>query len=214
MPTATEVAIAQKAQAVEPGSFRHTVLLAAKRFKSTWAELGRLLVKVRDEALFEQWGYPTFEAYCLKEIHIRKATAEKLTRSFAFLAKHEPRAVSGEDLAQRAPPFEVVEVLAQADERGQLSATEYKAIRDSIWDGARAPSELRRELEERFPRPAPTPSAAQDAFQLRRLATSARRLANDLLACRKVPRAVADRASALAEDVEALLEREGEAAGR
>ena len=208
MSTATEAELFQKAQAVEPGSFRQTVLLAAKRFKSTWAELGRLLVKVRDEALFEQWGYPTFEAYCLKEIHIRKATAEKLTRSFAFLARHEPKVASSEDLVQRAPPFEVVEVLARADERGQLSAAEYKAIRDSIWESKRPSSELRRELEERFPRPVPADSAAQEAQRLRRLATGARQLANDLLACRKVPRAVADRAFALAGDLEALLERE------
>ena len=64
-----------------PGTFRHTVLLAAKRFKSTWAELGKLLVQVRDEAKFEEWGYASFEAYCLKELHIQKQTALKLTRS-------------------------------------------------------------------------------------------------------------------------------------
>jgi hypothetical protein len=197
-----EASIAEKARAVEPGSFRHTVLLTAKRFKSSWAELGKLLVRVRDEALYEQWGYPTFEAYCLKEIRIRKATADKLTRNFSFLAKHEPRQVADEDLVQRAPPFEVVEVLAQADERGQLSNTEYKSIRDSIWDSERPVSELRRELEERFPRPAPPP--VQDAVQVRRLASSTRRLAQELSACRKVPRAVADRASALADDVEEL----------
>jgi hypothetical protein len=197
-----EAAIAEKARAVEPGSFRHTVLLAARRFKSSWAELGKLLVRVRDEALFEQWGYPTFEAYCLKEIHIRKATADKLTRSFSFLAKHEPQESAAEELPQRAPPFEVVEVLAQADERGQLTAAEYRSIRDSIWDSDRPTSELRRELEERFPRPPPPP--AHDAVQVRRLAAAARKLAGELSACRKIPRAVAERASALADDVEEI----------
>src|SRR5689334_4254591 len=94
------------------GSLRQSVLMAAKRFKSSWADLGKLLVKVRDERLYEEWGYPTFETYCAKEIHIRRATALKLTRSFDFLAKHEPRAVEAEDWPTRAPPFEVVEVLA------------------------------------------------------------------------------------------------------
>lgn len=202
MTTQVEAALESKARSVPPGSFRHTVLLAAKRFKSTWAELGKLLVRVRDSGEFEQWGYESFDAYCQKELHIKKATADKLTRSFSFLEKHEPKAVAQEDLVERVPAFEVIEVLAGAEERGQLSADEYRAIRDSIWNPERPTSELKRDLQERFPRPAPPPPA--DEVQLRRLAASARRLHQELSACRRVPKAVAERASALADDVEEL----------
>jgi hypothetical protein len=198
-----EAALTQKAAAVPPGTFRHTVLIAAKRFKASWVELGKLLVKVRDEALFEQWGYESFEVYCAREIHIRKQTAYKLVRSFTFLHKHEPKAVESEDIAERAPAFEVIEVLADAEERGQLSAAEYRDVRDAIWQPERPTSELRRELVDRFPRPAPEP--LPDAAVLRRLVISAKRLAADLSACRKVPKAVSERAQALAEDVEELL---------
>src|SRR6478735_8378304 len=89
--------------AVAAGSFRHNVLLAARRFKASWAEMGKLLIQVRDGAKFEEWGYDSFETYCAKELHIRKATADKLTKSFSFLAKHEPTVVEAEDLPQRAP---------------------------------------------------------------------------------------------------------------
>lgn len=195
-------AIAQKAAQVAPGSFRHTVLTSAKRFKATWAELGKLLVKVRDEALYEQWGYDSFETYCFKELHIRKQTALKLVRSFSFLAKHEPQEVEREDFQERVPAFEVVEVLAQAEERGQLSPKEYEDVRASIWNPERPTAELRREVAERFPRPAPEPPG--ESVQLRRLAAAARKLANELAQVRKVPNAVAERASALAEEVEEL----------
>jgi hypothetical protein len=185
-----------------PGSFRHTVLSAAKRFKSTWAELGKLLVKVRDEALYEQWGHASFEAYCAKELHIRKATADKLTRSFSFLAKHEPQFGEDEQLVQKAPAFEVVEVLADAAERGQLSQSEYRTIRDSIWDEAQPVAQLKREMTERFPRPAPPPPGA--SMQVRKLAAAARRLAAELAACKAIPASVSERAAALAEDVEGI----------
>jgi hypothetical protein len=201
-----DAALAEKATQVLPGTFRHTVLLAARRFKSTWVELGKLLVKVRNDASFEGWGYATFEAYCAKELHIRKATADKLTRSFSFLSRHEPKAISSEDVVERAPAFEVVEVLADAEERGQLTAAEYRDVRDSIWEPQRPPSALRRELIERFPPPAARPPA--DEVVLRRLAHSARRLAADLAACRRVPKAVSERAAAVAEDVEELVSAE------
>jgi hypothetical protein len=203
MPSAAEVDLQKKAQSVPPGTFRHTVLVSAKRFKSTWAELGKLLVQVRDEAKYEEWGYPSFEAYCLKELHIKKQTALKLTRSFSFLAKHEPpEAVTEEDFPQKAPAFEVVEVLADAADRGQLSPAEYRSLRDSIWNPEKSATELKREFTERFPRPPPEPPP--ENVQLRRLAQMARKLASELSGTRKVPSAIAERAAALADEVEEL----------
>lgn len=188
---------------IAAGSFRHTVLSASKRFKSTWVELGKLLVQVRDEAKYEEWGYASFETYCSKELHIRKATADKLVRSFSFLARHEPQLrEADEEVVRGAPAFEVVEVLADAEERGQLSANEYKSIRDSIWNPESQVSALKRDLVERFPKPPPPP--APDELLLRRLAHAARKLAGDLSACGSVPRSVAERAAALAGDVEEL----------
>lgn len=198
----SEAAIAQKLSEVPHGSFRHNVLGAAKRFKASWVELGKLLVRVRDEALFTEWGFQTFEAYCSKELHIRKATADKLTRSFSFLAKHEPTRVANDDIVQTAPSFEVVEVLAGADERGQLSSDEYQQIRDSIWNPEKPVAELRREFAERYPRPVADPPA--EDIQLRRFAQAARKLAQELKSAGKVNSAVAERAASLAEDLEAL----------
>jgi len=207
MPTAEEH-LRQKALSVPPGTFRHTVLQAARRFKSTWVELGKLLVKVRNEALFEQWGYGTFEAYCLAELRIKKATADKLTRSFTFLDKHEPERAQREDIAETAPAFEVVEVLAQAEERGQLSSNEYKSIRDAIWNQEKPVSEMRRELTERFP---PPEVEVSDAVALKRLLGLARKLTAELYGNKKVPKAVASRSQALVEDIEQLVAQKAEA---
>lgn len=190
-----------KARELQPGTFRHTVVTAARKFKATWVELGRLLIDVRDKAMFDEWGYPSFETYCAKELHIRKATALKLTRSFSFLAKHEPKAVANDNLWEKAPAFEVVEVLAGAEDRGQLSAAEYSQIRESIWDPAKPTAELRRELGERFPQP--EPERGGDGA-LRRMAAAARRLARELSSHERISRATADRANALAEELEGL----------
>lgn len=198
----------KKALEVPPGSFRQTVVLAAKRFKASWVELGKLLVKVRNEALFEDWGYPTFEAYCLAELRIRKQTADKLTRSFSFLDKHEPTRMEQPQVAEEAPAFEVVEVLAQAEDRGQLTAADYKSIRDAIWNQDKPTSELRRELTERFPAPE---AAVSDLASLKRLWGLAKRLSAELHAHKKVPKAVAERADALAGDLEELLAKKADA---
>ena len=183
-------------------AFRHTVLLSARRFKSTWVELGKLLTQVRDQALFEGWGYPSFETYCLAELRIRKQTALKLTRSFSFLDKHEPQALERQDLRDAAPPFEVVEVLAGAEERGQLTAQDYTSIRDAIWNPDRPVSELKRELTDRFPAPAPRVSSEQE---LKRLWSLARRLLAELSAQKKLPRQVVQTAEDLARQLEALV---------
>jgi hypothetical protein len=198
----------QKLSEVPPGSFRQMVLLAARRFKSSWVDLGKLLVKVRNEALFEDWGYPSFEAYCLGELRIRRQTAEKLVRSFSFLDRYEPERMERPEIVEEAPAFEVVEVLAQAEERGQLSAAEYRSIRDAIWNPEKPASELRRELVQRFP---PPEAPVSDLTALKRLWGLSKRLAAELHANKKVPKAVAERADALASDLEALLAKKAEA---
>ena len=207
MATAEEV-ISRKVSEVEPGSLRQTVLLAAKRFKSSWVELGKLLAKVRNDGTFQEWGYPSFETYCLSELRIKKNTADKLTRNFGFLEKHEPQVMRTPELAEAAPAFEVVEVLAQAEERGQLSASEYKSIRDSIWNQEKPTSELRRELVEKFPAPE---EKVDSGAELKRLWSSSKRLAAELHSNRKVPASIRERADALASDLEELLAAKAEA---
>jgi hypothetical protein len=195
------------APAGEP--LRLAVQVAAKRFKSSWVEFGRLLAKVRNEALWEDWGYARFETYCLSELRIRKGTAEKLTRNFGFLEKHEPDRVKDDDIVQTAPAFEVVEVLAQAEERGQLSAAEYRSVRDSIWNQDKPVAEVRREVADRFPPPPPEPLG--EAEGLRRLWSAAKKLAAELRAAQGVPRATVEQAQALAAALEVLVARKSDA---
>lgn len=184
------------------GAFREEVLHAARAFKASWTGLARVLTRVRDEALWENWGFPSFEAYCTRELHIRKATALKLTRSWSFLDRHERHWKPEASDARPAPAFEVVEVLAEAEERGALDAEEYRSIRDSIWDPDRPVAAVRRELSERFPRPAPEPAPTE--VRLGQLARTARRLAEDLRVCRGVPASVRTQADDLAAAVESL----------
>jgi len=180
---------------------RATVAAAARRFKSSWYELGRLLAQVRASDAWQGWGFDSFDAYCARELHIRRATADKLLRSYGFLQRHER---GQEEAPERAPPFEVVTVLADAEERGQLTERDYARVRDSIWDPGRTPSELRRELSERFPVPERT---LEPSSQLLRFARTARRLATELRASSRVPAAAKRTAEALAEELEALVEK-------
>ena len=106
-----EAAIAGKIEELPESSLRRKVLEGARRFKASWVEFGRLLSQVKREGLWGEWGYASFDAYCTKELFIRKQTAEKLTMSFGFLERHEPQLVEepepGRHEARTAPPFEV-----------------------------------------------------------------------------------------------------------
>ena len=104
------------------------------------------------------------------------------------------------EFPQKAPAFEVIEVLADAEERGQLSPSEYRSLRDSLWDPEKPTTELKKEIAERFPRPPPEPPP--ENLQVRKLAQLARKLAAEVSGCRRVPQAIAERAGALAEDLE------------
>lgn len=212
MPTAVQ-AVAAKAQEVEVGSLRHRALVTVQQFKSSWVELGALLVEVRRAGSFAEWGFKSFEEYCSKELRLKRQTADKLTASYAFLARHERQAVESR-LARETPPadsrpippFEVISVLAGAEERGQLAEDDWRELRDSLWsDEGSSPAKLSRQLAQRFP-PPPREEPPVD-LRLRRFAATARKLQRELEACADVPEAITERAGALAEDLESLSAR-------
>jgi hypothetical protein len=205
----SEAQIAARIEELPTSSIRRKVLEGARRFKSSWVELGRLLTQVKRESLWREWGHPSFDAYVTKELFIRKQTAEKLTMSYGFLERHEPElaeprapAPGGED--RPTPPFEVIEVLSRAEAAGRLDGDRWTDLREEALEAPSA-SVLNRQLSEKLG-PAPTLPPAPEAERLRRLAGAARRLASACAQDDAVPQAIGERAQALAEDLAGLLE--------
>ncbi len=196
--------IAARIEELPEGSLRRRALEGARRFKASWVEFGRLLSQVRREGLWREWGFASFEAYCTRELFIRRSTAEKLTLSYGFLEKHEPEMARARE-PRAAPAFEVIEVLSRAEAAGRLPASAWAGMRDEVLE-APTPAAVSRRLEERLG-PPPSPPRPGRAERLARLAALARRVA---AACRgeeAVPRALAERAAALAGELEDLAER-------
>lgn len=201
--TATAEKLEARIEDLPEGSFRRQVLEGARRFKSSWVELGKLLSEVKRKKQWEEWGFASFDQYVAKELFIRRQTAEKLTMSYGFLERHEPELVGPRPPPRPVPSFEVIEVLSRAEESGRLDKSSYRELRDEIFDRSPTPAQLNRKLAEKLG-PAERPHRdPQD--RVRRLADAARRLAEGCKATEEVPRAIAERAAALAEDLEGLL---------
>jgi hypothetical protein len=118
-----------------PGTARHQTLSAARAFKAAWVDLGEKLTEVREKNLFRAWGYDNFESYCSRELHVRRDTANKLTRSFAFVREHEPVALESRH-ARELPALDVVDLLSRA----QIPAPALNAIRREVFDEAAEPA--------------------------------------------------------------------------
>ncbi len=200
--TAATEKLAARAEDLPEGSVRRRVLEGARRFKAAWVDFGRLLAEVRREQLWKEWGYPSFERYCTKELFIRPSTAEKLTVSFGFLERHEP-ALARAHGDGKAPPFEVIEVLSRAETAGRLSQEGWRELRDEVLESPPTPAAMNRKLDERFGPPPPRP-APRKADRLERLAALARRLAAACDGDQAVPAPLTRRAEDLARDLEGL----------
>ncbi len=119
--TRTQADLRARLQQLPEGSPRRAALMAACTFKSSWVELGEALISVREEGQYKAWGYPSFEAYCKSELHIKADTVLKLTRSFAYLQQHAPERLSRSESTTAAPALDVVDLLSQAASRTKVS---------------------------------------------------------------------------------------------
>ena len=148
----------------------------ARAFKRTWLELADCITKIHDRESWKRWGFDSFEAYCRKELHIKKGTVAKLLGSFRFLESSVPTVIErARDAQSPVPSLQVVDFVARATERGAADAQTMQEIHKAAFDeGAEAPLLSRRFKEVAFP-----VDNQQRSNQLRsQLASAARRLAN------------------------------------
>lgn len=140
--------IESRMEAIDPSSFRYQILDSAKRFKTNWIELAKLLYTVKKDKLYKEWGYISFDNYCSKELGIRKQTAFKLLSSYYFLTKEEPDFLNEETLKNKSPKelpnYESIDILRRAKDK-DLKETDYSQLRELVLQRALEPKEVGRQ---------------------------------------------------------------------
>ena len=132
-------------QELDPASPRYQVLATARRFKSSWVELGEKLLQIQKQGQFREWGYDSFEDYCSREIRIKKPTAQKLTLAYRYLEKDEPELLVRQTELKPLPDYRSVELLRQAREEKSFSEDEYAELRRAVIEEERShPTILKR----------------------------------------------------------------------
>jgi hypothetical protein len=156
--TKTDRQMEDRMHAVAGDPLRADTLQKARAFKRTWIELADALTKVQANKSWETWGYPDFDTYCRKELHLRGATVQKLLGSYRFLETSAPRVierardVEPEDLSTPIPSLPAVEFVQKATERGAADAETLETIkRVAFEEGADAPMLLKQFKNVAFP---------------------------------------------------------------
>jgi hypothetical protein len=130
---------------------RDKTLDVARRHKASWIELGQYLFSISKNKLFKEWGYLSFEAYCVKELKIREATASKLLKSYMFLEKEEPRMVKPEYMAEeepkKIPDYESVNLLRLAKQNQHIPVQEFAELRHDVLDEAKEFKDVRAKVK-------------------------------------------------------------------
>lgn len=189
---------------VEPGSDRYEVLDKAKRFKSSWVELGEKLLEVSRKGQFREWGYQSFEEYCVQEIRIKRGTAEKLTTAYRFMEKEEPQLLRAREELKPLPDYRSIDLLRKAKEEKGFTEEEYVDLRKSIVEEERShPTVLKKYKEVAALREEVNPLAPVKAA-----VSAARRLESSLRGMPDTPEIyleqVRDMIAHLEEELEAL----------
>ncbi len=144
--------------AVANDPVRADTLAKARAFKRTWLELAEALTRVQANKSWEAWGYPDFDAYCRKELHLRGSTVAKLLGSYRFLETSAPRVLERakttepSELTVPIPSLPAVEFVQKATERGAADPETLETIQRVAFDeGLDAPVLARRFKDVAFP---------------------------------------------------------------
>jgi hypothetical protein len=133
---------------LDPSSERYRVLDVARRFKSSWVELGQELLRVNRDNLYRQWGYENFQEYCSREIRIKQPTAQKLTRAYHYLSREEPELLSRKAELKPLPDYRTIDLLREAREEQGFSGEQYAALRKAALEEERSHPVVRKQFKE------------------------------------------------------------------
>jgi hypothetical protein len=157
-------------------SERVHVIEVARAFKRSWIDLAQALTEVYERASWERWGFESFDAYCRKELHLKKNTTLKLLGSYRFLATNAPKVIARTQDQPEAPvpSLKAVDFVQRAAKRAAAPPEVMKEIETAAFEeGTDVPQLNRRFKEVAFP--------VDDAERKKRLKTqlgnAARRLA-------------------------------------
>ena len=132
-------------------TLREQTLEAARQHKASWIRLGQFLYTIHKEKYFKDWGFLSFEAYCMKEVGIKQTTASKLLKSYMFLEKEEPRLATQEYTEQESPKtvpsYESVNLLRLAKENNKLNPQDFSDLRKSVIEQGREPKEVKAQFK-------------------------------------------------------------------
>jgi hypothetical protein len=142
-----ETVIEQLMAELDPESERYRILATAKRFKSSWVELGEKLLRLQTSGGFRDWGYGSFEEYCSREVRIRKPTAEKLTQAYRFLEREEPELLARPTEIKPLPDYRSVALLRQAQSE-ELPGEAYGKLRTAVMEGDKGHQAVLRQYRE------------------------------------------------------------------
>lgn len=187
---------------LQPGTERYEVLDRAKRFKSSWVELGEKLLDVSKRARFREWGYGSFEEYCVQEIRIKRGTAEKLTMAYRFMEKEEPQLIDRREELKPLPDYRSIDLLRQAKEEKGFTEEEYGDLRKRVVEEDRShPTVLKKFKEVAALREEVNPLAPLKAG-----ISAARRLDSALRAMESAPAVYLEQVSEMIAHLEQELE--------
>ncbi|MBL4685588.1 MAG: hypothetical protein JKY37_13420 [Nannocystaceae bacterium] len=148
---------------------RLTALRCTQQFKRSWLELAEALVDMRTSAAYEAWGYDDFHTYCATELHLRRATVDKLTVSFSTLQRLAPQVLKWDGIQREVPSYQAVDYFGKAMDRAKEARAandrptpereQIKELRTAVFDEGQSVGELRRRFDPVF---RPKPKGAED----------------------------------------------------
>lgn len=168
---------------------RLDILRRTQRFKRSWVELAEGLVEIRKSKAYERWGHTDFHEYCSAELHLRRATVDKLTVSFSTLQRLAPQVLSWDGIERQVPSYQAVDYFSKAvdatgserraanDDGRAAGREQLKELRHAVFDEGQSVAELRRRFDPVFH---PKPKGADTLAVYDRADAAARKLVESL----------------------------------
>jgi len=130
------------------GSIRRAACACLLNFRVSWVRLGGIIVDIAYGGDYKDWGFESFEAYCARELGLKKPTVRKLMVSYQYLKAKQPErleAVQNGTVAD-TPDLDTVAKLRDASDRDDVEEVALKEVEAQVWSGELTSDEAEKKI--------------------------------------------------------------------
>lgn len=128
---------------------RKLAFSSIKEHRGSWARLGFSLAEIRDNEYWKDWGYNSFNKYCVEELNVTIMTAKSMIEAYYYIKINKPDLLSqiSKGNFDGIPDYHTISNLSKARSSDEIGSEKAEELTNKLFEEPEKSKDVAKELK-------------------------------------------------------------------